>query len=57
MYTGSLPNGDAPVRAYGRVRSGDIIDPSGWRTGKPATDELYDACHNMRAVFSCPGTP
>jgi hypothetical protein len=57
MYTGSLPTRDAPIRAYGRVRTSDIVDSSGWRTGKPATDELYDACHNMRAVFSCPGAP
>jgi hypothetical protein len=57
MYMGNLPTGDAPVRAYGRVRSGDIVDSSGWHTGKPATDELYDACHTMRAVFACPGTP
>jgi hypothetical protein len=56
-YTGSLPNGDFPLRAYGRIRSGDVVDSVGWRTGKPATDELYDdACHSGRAVFACPGT-
>ena len=58
MYTGSLPSGDAPARAYGRIRSGDIVDSSGWRTGRPTTDQLYDdACHSSHPVFSCPGTP
>jgi hypothetical protein len=57
MYTRSLPNGDAPARAYGRIRSGDIVDSSAWRTGKPAIDELYgDACHSSHTVFSCPRT-
>jgi hypothetical protein len=59
MYAGSLPNGDSPARAYGRIRSGDIVDPLGWRTGRPATDdELYDddACRSSHPVFSCPGT-
>ena len=58
MYARNLPNGDAPARAYGRIRSGDISGSSVWRTGKPAVDELYgDACHSSHAVFSCPGTP
>jgi len=58
IYTRSLPSGDAPARAYGRLRSGDIIDSSGWRTGRPTTDDLYgDACHSSHPVFSCPGTP
>jgi phage tail protein X len=58
MYTGSLLDGDAPARAYGRIRSGDIVDSLGWRSGKPATDQLYDdACRSSHPVFSCPGTP
>jgi hypothetical protein len=56
VYTGSLPNGDAPARAYGRIFKGNIVDPQGSRTGKHATDELYDdACHSSHPVFSCPG--
>jgi hypothetical protein len=49
MYTGSLSIGDAHVRASSRIRRGDIVESSAWRTGKSVTGELYDACHNMGA--------
>jgi hypothetical protein len=57
MYTGSVTHGQAPARTYGRFSNGDIANSSGWRTGKPATDELYgDACNSSHAVFACPGS-
>ena len=62
---------DAPAGAYGHV-TGDHVtrdhvtgDPvtsrhytngDGWRAGRPATDELYEACHTGHSVFSCPGS-
>jgi len=56
MYTASVPKANAPARSYGRAGRGDTVDPSGWRSGKPGTDELYDgACHSSHPVFSCPG--
>jgi hypothetical protein len=57
MYTGSVTQRQAPVRAYGRVSNSDIVNASGWRTGKPAVDELYgEACNSGHAVFACPGS-
>jgi hypothetical protein len=57
LFSGSASNSNVPARAYGRAHKGDTIDTSGWRTSKPATDELYDdACHSSHPVFSCPGT-
>jgi hypothetical protein len=56
MYAASVPKANAPARTYGRAGRGDSVDSLGWRTGKPATDELYDdACHSSHPVFSCPG--
>jgi len=56
---------NAHAGAYGDVTSGPVTsrhgaggrDASGddWRAGRPATDELYQACHTGHSAFSCPG--
>jgi len=53
----SLSTGPARAQGYSRIRKGDVIGSSDWRTGKPASDELYDSCHSSHPVFACPGSP
>jgi hypothetical protein len=58
VYTRSPSDRDATAPAYGSIRRGDNVESFGWRTGKPASDDLYDdACHSSHSVFACPGTP
>jgi hypothetical protein len=56
MYTGSLSTGDARPQVNSRIPRGDIVESSGWRTGKPVIGELYDAGHHMGANASAATT-